>query len=662
MTVETETVSSVPALTVSAAGSSSNLRLKKSTDNITKPTHQKKKKKASRLSSQASKAEVFAARIASAVDEAQSSDSDETFVYESNPHDPLFAANSRPHLHSRASSSSLYSRPSPSLMKLSQQAVQSSSTPPSGAASPNIDSYQTLTLNKRHNVQKQHKQHYPIQQHVPMSPDPSASPQVPAQSYFNEGVRSQPTSPYIPQHGQFQINKPYHIQSSMSSDGIASNQELEEAVPARPHMRTASSSVLPRQLLKKSRAHVSTGGVPTRASVLQSKPSSQFRNLPKYMDNHRGMSHSRFLAMNGVDSGDEGGEYNSIDADFDFDDYDDDDFYEFNETTPLRINNSAGKASNNSGSGPRKVYKRVPGNMNDYSPHNYQRSRKRTRGEKIRLAFWLFMGLVLVLGTGFLMGFLLATNKPMHGLNVSRVFDVLVSDDELLFDVVIEAVNPGYLSIEVSDLDLDVFARSSYLLDEVASSSDAATVATADSNKPGFQITPSMMFLGNIKHFDAPLTFRGGMFSKKAQKAVGQLKLVHPGRNTTSSSNGESDGANGETRGLAGIELTQWLGSIVPILSKEHDETVTGNSINSKQHEKPGALNEYASVAKDEGVDRGQEKWTRINVHPFDMIIRGVLKYQLPLGSTVKTASISKVSHLLALLYKTQGNELTNIF
>jgi hypothetical protein len=86
MIVETETVPAVATVAVTTTGNlnaGSSLKIKKSTDNVTRTSNRKKKKSRQVLGS---KAEIFAAKIASAVDEAaHSSDSDETFVYESNP-------------------------------------------------------------------------------------------------------------------------------------------------------------------------------------------------------------------------------------------------------------------------------------------------------------------------------------------------------------------------------------------------------------------------------------------------------------------------------------------------------------------------------------------------------------------------------------------------
>ncbi|KAH0442730.1 phospholipid metabolism enzyme [Colletotrichum camelliae] len=92
--VETETVSSIPQVALAPAAKlepgTGTLRAKPSTETI-RP--KKEKKKTSRKQptvnpgNASSKADIFEAKVASAVDEANTSDSEETFVYDSNPPD-----------------------------------------------------------------------------------------------------------------------------------------------------------------------------------------------------------------------------------------------------------------------------------------------------------------------------------------------------------------------------------------------------------------------------------------------------------------------------------------------------------------------------------------------------------------------------------------------
>ncbi|KAL2021809.1 hypothetical protein VTK56DRAFT_6583 [Thermocarpiscus australiensis] len=134
MTVETETVTSIPQAAIAPAtgaqGPSSSLRTKPSTETI-RPKKEKKKPTRKQptvtAGNASSKADIFEAKVASAVEEANSSDSEETFVYDSNPPD----ARDRPQrFHSRTpSATSMVSQIDRSGMR-SIHAVMESAGPP----------------------------------------------------------------------------------------------------------------------------------------------------------------------------------------------------------------------------------------------------------------------------------------------------------------------------------------------------------------------------------------------------------------------------------------------------------------------------------------------------------------------------------------------------
>ncbi|EFQ97830.1 hypothetical protein MGYG_00866 [Nannizzia gypsea CBS 118893] len=102
MTVETETVSSVPQVPLGGPaterGGAGTLRERRSDETI-RPKKEKKKSRKTTVppGGMSSKADIFEAKVASAVDDADSSDSAETFVYESNPRDPHPARQHRYH-------------------------------------------------------------------------------------------------------------------------------------------------------------------------------------------------------------------------------------------------------------------------------------------------------------------------------------------------------------------------------------------------------------------------------------------------------------------------------------------------------------------------------------------------------------------------------------
>lgn len=704
MTVETETVPAVPLLAVAAGTGPASIKLRRSIDNVNKSLMRGKKKKSNRAGT--SKAEVFAARIASAVDEFQSSDSDETFVYESNPHDmpPGSSSSVRPRFNARSPSSSSLQQPSiasqlhlqviPPLhtqnsdSSLPVNQPQSPITPgPSTTEATAVisangpDSYQTLTQSLRSNAQKQFQQIAVSQQPGPPEELRSAMHAQASQILHESGhaLSQQPSLQSLNSSSQAVQLSPYgaksHDPHSTSSDNLAG--AAKPPIPSVPMQATESAPSFgtdPLRPLRKSAQHLRTvstsgtlgtvsprskrGGLGSASRIgLKKQASSQLRSLSsKHFDSLNGGYKStgqypRGFNRNGYNEEDMDDEDMYNDLDEDFDDDDEDEYYEYSETTPLRMGGpnggGGGPGSVHGGSaGQRRLRKHGVNSLRSYSPHNYQRNRgAMSRYHRLRTALWFTLSILAILSLGFMMGFLLATTKPLHSVAISDILDVLVSDEELMFDVVIQGINPGFLSIEVSEVDLDVFARSPYVKDEqYYLPADATDPGSGGGGGSGGGKNDKLhtMLLGNIQHFEVPLTFEGGVFSRNRQKSVGQLRLVHPGRNTTAPHGGDD---NNNSSGDKTLPKTPSNGGGGGDFDGDDDFSAVSTQL-TVADASPDPPNGGGEEDDDDGsdMDSGQKRWTRVSLKPFDLIVRGVLRYELILSPTVRVASISKVS------------------
>lgn len=324
-----------------------------------------------------------------------------------------------------------------------------------------------------------------------------------------------------------------------------------------------------------------------------------------------------------------------------------------------------------------------------YSPHNYQRRyRNSSHYEKLRRIVWFCFAIVVILLVGFIMGFVLATTKPLREVNLARVFDILVSDEELVFDVAVEAINPGYLNVEVHSLDLDVFARSPYVKGkDLTIGSKRTYIYDGENSKrhiDRFSQTqvhrldepspPSShaMLLGNIRHFEVPLVFGGGVFEHHPLRSIGQLKLVNPGLNATlpddddGNDGNERDGENGKIpdtgRGdfdgdddFDNPTTAQWNKENKENIGREILETKTSVKMKHSTQTLPieivipvvssGSISTLQDSSK-KHLDDGQKRWAIVNTHPFELILRGVIKYQLALDSTPRVASITRTTNV----------------
>jgi hypothetical protein len=204
-------------------------------------------------------------------------------------------------------------------------------------------------------------------------------------------------------------------------------------------------------------------------------------------------------------------------------------------------------------------------------------------------------------------GFLFAISTPLAGVRIIEIQAVLASEQELMFDLVVGAMNPNLLPINVADMDIDVFAQSKYVgtqkwwrehgnqtfsdmekparrktrterLRDYQSNADGTLHAEDDDpsvdpppdeeNPEGNQHT---MLLGHVYSFDNPLSFDGSFWRRHPHFSTGAIRVRRPGN------------------------LTE-----------------TG----------------------------GTERWERVILHPFELVVRGTLKYKIPLGGRAYAANV----------------------
>ena len=214
--------------------------------------------------------------------------------------------------------------------------------------------------------------------------------------------------------------------------------------------------------------------------------------------------------------------------------------------------------------------------------------------------------MLLLLACG-VVGFLFAISKPLSDVSILEIQHVLASEQELMFDVVVEATNPNLLPITISDMDVNVFAKSKYVGSEKwwrehpdLPSSDHVTkrrqgyknnsTSSGDDEVDELRFfdddksdpfpddgsgNKQTMLLGHIYHFDNPLSFDGSFWRRAPHYSTASLRLNKPGNQTE-------------------------LG--------------------------------------------GTQRWERVIEHPFELIVRGVLKYQIPLGGSKHSASVSSTT------------------
>ena len=506
MTVETETVSSVPQVVLGVNGergasgrmnSVGSVRPRPSSETIKPKKEKKKTRKPPSLHSGtvSSKADIFEAKVASAIDETNSSDSEETFVYESNPAE----RNPRNAHHSRT----------PSATSLASQ----------------VDQY---------------------------------------------GARSKATVRDASQ--SVAAKKSMKFTNSAYSNNL--DGEVGNQGSARDSVRNGSSTPRHHHIGRYGRgghASLFDGDSPFTQSNKASSPRTSVTNMGKLSRPNSPRTAAGRLPNSPKKS-------DLYPYDFEGEAADD-------EGTPLlgsvRVNRS-------------RHTRRPFSNGNRLSEYRDLQEQGCCSRFGACIVVTLLL-LVLCVGAGT---FVMALNKPLIDVSVRHIQNVLASEQELMLDLDVQAVNPNLFAITVNDLDVNVFAKSGYAGtaaswrgQQVRSSSKwtARREQLLGGRGPKSYLAggvdkgtdpigepegdPQTMLLGEIFDFDSPLVFEPSPLRRESSSSVGQVRLAKPGNKTE---------------------------------------------------------------------ECGSARWERVLQHPFELHVRGVIKYQLPISSKTRSASIDR--------------------
>ncbi|KAH0008796.1 hypothetical protein KCU78_g11049, partial [Aureobasidium melanogenum] len=504
MTVETETVSSIPQSQIATIDRSTlgrpdlggSLRMKPSTETI-RPRKERKRatRKAPSINNgtASSKADIFEARVANAVDEANSSDSDETFVYESNPPEPQHRASRH---HSRT---------------------------PSGTS-------------------------------------------LHSQSDFRHGMRPYGDHRIAGKRSMKFSNNPYSVLDSPEAMG--------DGTVRAHHARHIGRFGRPGG----SRASLYDPDSPfTQASKLRSTTLSVSERAPSRPGTPRSVQSGQHRP-----SGLFGKKTDNSQYDFEGEGADD-------ERTPMLGSVRTPRSQRN--------YGRRLNSDNSMRSIDYYGVRE-PRSRFSRVGGFILGLLVVMMVTMGAVGLLVMFNKPLTNFHVDKIQNVLASEQEIMLDLLVGAVNPNILSVTVTDMDVNIFAKSKYVnpigrengvVPATAQRRRIAAYAEAggtpwqdehghwhagsgvDKGTDPIEGDSQTMLLGRILHFDQALCFEGSPIKRHTHYSLGELRLGYPGNKTESG---------------------------------------------------------------------GSERWERVLQYPFELILRGVLRYQLPMSNRRQTAAI----------------------
>lgn len=225
-----------------------------------------------------------------------------------------------------------------------------------------------------------------------------------------------------------------------------------------------------------------------------------------------------------------------------------------------------------------------------------------------RVTAFTSLGSVLAILIAAIVVILVMCSKPLVDVHVKDIRNVLASEQEIMLDLHVHAINRNLLAIQVSDLDVNIFAKSKHVGTSSLWRAGHPQTPTREprpqsqSNEAASQQAPPLldpsdiishfdggvdegtdpiddpytdsqtMLLGQIFEFDSPLIFDASPIRHHSLGSVGEVRLAKPGNRT------------------------------------------------------------------EEG---GSERWEHVLQHDFELIVRGVMKYSLPISSRLRKVNIA---------------------
>ncbi|GME78418.1 unnamed protein product [Ambrosiozyma monospora] len=294
-------------------------------------------------------------------------------------------------------------------------------------------------------------------------------------------------------------------------------------------------------------------------------------------------------------------------------------------------NSVGGFSGSNSGSGTTSnnrathTLKRKRRDSIYFSPHDFTSART-ARIRQIKSFCYALLAVVVFVTFGFICGFLLATSKDLQHTKIVGIENVLISEQELVFGMSLESFNPGLIGIPISEVELDFFAKTQYL--------NGRSVVGA-----GNEVIPysyDTVMLGSVTHLDIPFYIEGGFITRQGDRTSTEIKIVNP-CTFDSDDKKEKKPATNPSLPSDGDE-------------KDNDNKKKHNDTDNDDDDGAG-LDSALQIreAKNGGgapIIDPNPKWLNISKNPFELIVRGVLTYQLPITSSNRTVGVNFVHYI----------------
>lgn len=228
-----------------------------------------------------------------------------------------------------------------------------------------------------------------------------------------------------------------------------------------------------------------------------------------------------------------------------------------------------------------------------------------------RLTGFLILTTIIISVIAGAMAFFLATTKPLRNVRVREIQNVLASKQEIMLDLLVEAVNPNVVAITVWDMDINVFAKSKHVAEQ------------------GFGKVKELRRIHHRERREGYATESETLRASKSHYLIS---------NESESNCRTRDGVDEGTDPMADPETDSHTMLLGRIFQFDSAPTFDGSPLTHQVSSDTGEVR----LAKpgNQTEEGGTARWERVIQHPFELIIRGVLKYKLPLSKRVRTAPV----------------------
>ncbi len=215
------------------------------------------------------------------------------------------------------------------------------------------------------------------------------------------------------------------------------------------------------------------------------------------------------------------------------------------------------------------------------------------------------LGALLTILIAAIVVILIMCSQPLFDVGVEDIRNVLASEQEIMLDINVHAVNPNLIALQVSDLDVNIFAKSKHV--------GTAALWRSKYNQPS-------------AHRDDP--YRESISSGKDPKKSIHIKDYHSAETVDEGTDPIEDPETDSQTMLLG-RIFEFDSPLIfdPSPIRHHSLS----SIGEVRLAKPGNQTE----------EGGTGRWEKVIQHDFELIVRGVLRYSLPITSKIRSASIS---------------------